>query len=59
MAHVEDVDGDGLPDLVVQVETQSLAPEPFQDGFAILTAEAAERQKIEGKDEIVIVPDRE
>ena len=56
MAHEEDVDGDGLVDLVVQVATENLAPGSFQDGYAILTGETFDGQLIEGMDEITIVP---
>ena len=34
MAHEEDVDGDELVDLVVQVATENLDPGSFQDGYA-------------------------
>jgi hypothetical protein len=37
MAHKEDVNGDGLVDLVLQIATENLDPELFQDGYAILT----------------------
>lgn len=56
MAHEEDVNGDGLVDLVVQVETENLNPDSFQDGYAILTGSTYDGQAIEGVDEIRIVP---
>ena len=56
MAHKEDVDGDGLVDLVVQVGTANLDPNTLQDGWAVLTAKTYEGQDIEGWDEITIVP---
>lgn len=59
MAHEEDVNGDGLVDLVVQVATENLDPGSFQDGYAILTAETFDGQLIEGMDEITIVPPEE
>jgi hypothetical protein len=55
MAHQEDANGDGMVDLVVQVRTQNLDPQQFQDGHAILTAETTDGRLIQGKDEIVIV----
>jgi hypothetical protein len=57
MAHEEDVDGDGLTDLVIQVETENLDPDEFQDGYAILRGETYEGVPFEGFDEITIVPD--
>ncbi len=56
LAHVEDVNGDGLFDLVCQVETENLDPGAFQGGEAILTGETFDGTPIEGRDEIVIVP---
>lgn len=56
LAHEEDVNGDGLVDLVVQVATANLDPDSFQDGYAILTAKTYDGQAIEGADEIIIVP---
>ncbi len=56
MAHEDDVNGDGLVDLVVQVETENFDPSSFQDGSAILTGTTYEGKSIEGSDEINIVP---
>lgn len=56
LAHHEDVNGDGLLDLVMQVETENLDPGLFQDGFATLTGQTFGGQLIEGQDEICIVP---
>jgi len=56
LAHEEDVNGDGLIDLLVQVETENLDPEAFQDGYIILTGNTYEGTPIQGSDEIVIVP---
>jgi hypothetical protein len=59
MAHAEDVNGDGLVDLLVQVATENLAPDSLQDGFAVLTGNLLEEfggTLIEGTDEITIVP---
>jgi len=56
MAHAEDVDADGLLDLVVQVATENLDPGAFQDGWAVLTGKTFNGQNITGQDEITIVP---
>jgi hypothetical protein len=56
LASVEDVNGDGLLDLVCHVETENLDPGTFQDGFAFLSAETFDGVSIEGFDEITIVP---
>jgi parallel beta-helix repeat protein len=56
MAHEEDVDGDGLVDLVTQVATENLDPGQFQDGSAVVTGATYEGQQITGTDEITIVP---
>ena len=60
MAHEEDVDGDGLVDLVVQVVTADINPALLQrDGdviYAVLTGNTSGGEAIEGEDEIVIVP---
>ncbi len=58
MAHEEDVDGDGLLDLVVQVETTGF-DEIGEDGIVILTAETTDGIHIEGSDVVVIVPPKE
>ncbi len=59
MAHQENVNGDELVDLVVQVETENIDPDSFQDGFAILTGSTYDGQAIQGEDEITIVPPEE
>lgn len=59
LAHEEDINDDGLLDLVCQVETENLDPGQFQDGYAILTGNLLEEfggTPIEGSDEITIVP---
>ena len=56
MAHEEDVNGDGLVDLVLQVETENLDPNQFQGGLATLTGETYDGLPFEGSDEITIVP---
>jgi hypothetical protein len=59
MAHQEDVNGDGLPDLVCQVETENLDPGVLQTGYAILTGKTYSGQPIQGKDKVKIVPPEE
>jgi len=54
LAHEEDVNGDDLVDLLVQVETKDL--EPDEDGSACLTGKTYDGQPIEGCDDVVIVP---
>jgi len=56
LAHEEDVNGDGLTDLVVKVETENLDPGTFQDGLATLTGQTSDGVQFEGSDEISIVP---
>jgi len=56
LAHEEDVNGDGLLDLVVQVETDNLDPNAFQDGTVCLTGTTYGGEAIQGCDEICIVP---
>ena len=55
LAHEEDVDGDGILDLVVQVETTGFDT-IGEDGIVILTGETFDGTLIEGSDEVVIVP---
>jgi len=60
LASEEDVDGDGLLDLVVKVETENIEPGTFQDGWACLKVHESSDQTstvlYEGWDEINIVP---
>mgnify|MGYP001096908578 CR=1 FL=1 len=56
LASEEDVNGDGLIDLVVKVETENLDPGSFQDGYAILQVIVDNIVIYEGSDEITIVP---
>lgn len=56
MAHKEDVNGDGLTDLVVQIEIKNLNPDKLEDGSAILTAQTSNGIEITGSDKIAIVP---
>jgi hypothetical protein len=54
----EDVDGDGLLDLVALVPTASLDPDLFEDGYAVLDATTSDGQAIWGSDLVTIVPAR-
>jgi len=56
MANQEDVDGDGLLDLVVHVDTENLSTDEIQDGYAYLLGFTYDGLEIEGCDEITIVP---
>lgn len=56
LASQEDVNGDGLTDLVVKLETENLDPDTFQNGTAILTGETSDGVEFTGSDEITIVP---
>jgi hypothetical protein len=55
MAHADDVDGDGLVDLMLQFDNQALDPAQLQDGVAILTGATYGGDEIEGQDDIVLV----
>jgi hypothetical protein len=59
LAHDQDINADGLMDLVCQVETENLDPGQLQDGHAVLTGNLLPEfggTPIEGSDEITIVP---
>jgi hypothetical protein len=56
LASEQDVNGDGLLDLVVKVETENLDPGTFQDGYAILQVIVDNTVIYEGSDQITIVP---
>ena len=54
MAHGEDVNGDGLVDLLIQIETQTLTvPE---DGYILVTGSLFDGTEFEGGDDVVLVP---
>lgn len=60
LASEEDVNGDGLIDLVVKVESENLDPGQFAEGVAYLrvheTSDPTSAVLYEGWDEVVIVP---
>ena len=56
LASQEDVNGDGLTDLVVKLETENLDPDTFQNGTATLTGQTVNGVKFTGSDSIRIVP---
>ena len=56
LSSVKDLNGDGLMDLDVKVETENLDPGLFQDGTAILTGQTYDGLDIQGSDTITIVP---
>jgi len=56
MAQLEDVNADGLVDLINHVATENLDPNSLQDGYAVLIGVTYDGQEITGKDEITIVP---
>lgn len=56
LANQDDVNGDGLIDLVCKIETENLVPGTFQDGGAFLTGTTTNGEAIEGFDLITIVP---
>jgi hypothetical protein len=60
MAHEEDVDGDGLVDLIVKVVTADIEPALLQQEgnaiYAVLTGSTYDGQDFTGVDKIIIVP---
>lgn len=56
MAHIEDVDGNGLDDLVLQFPVPSLDPAELQDGVAVVRGSTYGGEAFEGSDEVVLVP---
>ena len=55
MARLEDIDGDGENDLILQVDTQSWA-ELWEGGEVVLTGKTYGGEDIRGTDEVIIVP---
>jgi hypothetical protein len=57
LSSAKDLNGDGLLDLEVKVETENLDPGTFQDGIAVLTGQTYDGLEIQGQDSITIVPE--
>ena len=57
LSSAKDLNGDGLLDLEVKVETENLDPGTFQDGAANLTGQTYDGLEIQGQDSITIVPE--
>jgi hypothetical protein len=57
LSNIKDLNGDGLLDLEVKVETENLDPGTFQDGEAELTGLTYDDVAIYGWDAITIVPE--
>ena len=55
LAHVDDVNGDGLDDLLVQIEIQGIDPLQLLDGMAFLTGLTIDELEFEGVDELRLV----
>jgi hypothetical protein len=55
VAHEEDVNADGLMDLVVQVETEAFAA-AWATGDVVLTCQTSDGAFVEGSDVITVVP---
>lgn len=55
MAHAEDIDGDGLADMMLHFETQQLDPDQLQDDYAVLVGSTFEGDDFLGLDEITLV----
>jgi len=56
LSHLEDVNGDGLLDLVVQIDTTNLDPGQIAQGRVKLAAQTNDGQQLTGSDTITIVP---
>jgi hypothetical protein len=57
--HNEDVNDDGLLDLVCHIETENLDPLNIQEGVVYLKGNTFEGQAIQGSDVITVVPPTE
>lgn len=55
MAHPEDIDGDGLADIMLHFETQQLDPDQLQDDYAVLVGSTFEGLDFVGQDEMTLV----
>jgi len=58
LAHPEDIDGDGLTDMMLHFETQQLDPDQLQDDYAVLVGSTLDGQDFLGSDEISLVGPR-
>jgi hypothetical protein len=58
MARPQDVDGDGLLDMMLHFLVQELDPAQIQDGFAVLCGTTYGGDEFEGSDAIVLRPKR-
>jgi len=56
VAAAEDVNGDGILDLVLHMETEELDPAQLAEGYAVLTGSTVDGVPFEGQDIITIVP---
>ncbi|UCC69176.1 MAG: hypothetical protein JSV79_04455 [Armatimonadota bacterium] len=56
MAHIEDVDGDGLLDMTFQFPVQALDPAELTEGLAVLTGATYDGQEFAGWGEVSVVP---
>lgn len=56
MSGMEDVNGDGLIDLVLHFATQDLDPDSLDTGFGLLTGQTFDGTEIEGIDLVDLVP---
>jgi hypothetical protein len=56
MANVKDLNGDGLPDMVLHFQTQSLDLDQIDDDMAVLTGQTYDGRSFIGYDQVTIVP---
>lgn len=56
MASADDVNSDGVIDLLLHIETENLQPDQIQGGVVVLTGTTYDGQAIEGVDVCLIVP---
>jgi len=55
MLVIEDIDGDGLLDMLLQFDTPSLDPAQIQDSAVVLTGSTVEGQAFLGTDQITVI----
>ncbi len=56
--HEEDVDEDGLVDLVLHFGTQEISVEDLEQGSVVLTGSTFDGQQFEASDEVMLVGPR-